>query len=223
MRCGRLRCASPRNCAIALVSASPPTSFAVGDAVSASVQFEVLGRRATLLQRCPAGKWRRSRHPSESTARDQPAACGAVAGAMDGVHRDGREEAADAIGLRTLAPDEPGYRGRYQGDVVARDRAYHQGSVYPWLLGRMSLRWFDHGRTDLARSEARAWSSCIQYLETDGLGQICELFDGDRASAGGAVASARSVAEILRCYVEDVLDPAPPRMPNEEKTPQLTP
>ena len=82
-----------------------------------------------------------------------------------------------------------------------------------------------HGRTDLARTEAReALAGCVQYLEGDGLGQICELFDGDAPHRpGGALASARSVAEILRCYVEDCLDPTPPKMPNEEKTPQMTP
>src|SRR5215217_2097723 len=39
------------------------------------------------------------------------------------------------FGLRTLAPDDPSFQGRYVGDVVSRDRAYHQGSAYPWLLG----------------------------------------------------------------------------------------
>lgn len=130
------------------------------------------------------------------------------------------------FGIRTLAPDEPGYQGRYQGDVVSRDRAYHQGSVYPWLLGPyVTAMVRAQGRTENARKEAReALASCITYLEGDGLGQICELFDGDAPHRpGGAIASARSVAEILRCYVEDVIDPTPPRMPNEEKTPQLSP
>jgi len=130
------------------------------------------------------------------------------------------------FGLRTLAPDEQGYVGKYQGDVVSRDRAYHQGSAYPWLLGPyVTALVRAHGRTDLARNEARqALAGCVQYLESDGLGQICELFDGDAPHhPGGAVASARSVAEVLRCYVEDVLDPTPPRLPNEEKTPQMTP
>ena len=82
-----------------------------------------------------------------------------------------------------------------------------------------------HGRADVARTEARqALATCVQFLESDGVGQISELFDGDTPHhRGGAIASARSVAEILRCYVEDVLEPTPPRMPNEEKTPQMTP
>ena len=130
------------------------------------------------------------------------------------------------FGLRTLAPDEPGYAGRYQGDVVARDRAYHQGCVYPWLLGPyVTALVRARGGTELARGEARrALAACAQYIESDGLGQICELFDGDAPHRPcGTIASARSVAEILRCYVEDVLEPTPPRLPNEEKTPQMTP
>ena len=51
---------------------------------------------------------------------------------------------------------------------------------------------------------------CLQYMRDQGAGQICELFDGDAPHApGGAPASARSVAELLRCYVEDVLDVPP--------------
>ena len=129
------------------------------------------------------------------------------------------------FGVRTLATDEPGYQGRYQGDVVSRDRAYHQGTVYPWLLGPyVTAMVRAQGRTEMARREATALAGCIQYLEGNGLGQICELFDGDSPHRpGGAIASARSVAEILRCYVEDVIDPAPPRLPSEEKAPLLSP
>jgi predicted glycogen debranching enzyme len=130
------------------------------------------------------------------------------------------------FGLRTLAPIDPAYEGRYQGDVVSRDRAYHQGSVYPWLLGPyVTALVRANGQSQSAKSQARqALSSCIRYMETDGLGHIPELFDGDAPHhPGGAIASARSVAEILRCYVEDILDPTPPRLPNSEKTPQLMP
>ena len=131
------------------------------------------------------------------------------------------------VGLRTLAPAEPGYEGRYRGDVVSRDRAYHQGfSVYPWLLGPYVTALIRaHGRTDTARSEARrALAGCVAHLQGDGLGQVSELFDGDAPHRpGGAIASARSIAEILRCYVEDCLDPAPPKLPNEEKAPQMSP
>lgn len=115
-------------------------------------------------------------------------------------------------GVRTLAPSETSYQGAYAGSPVARDRAHHQGSAFPWLLGPLvtaHLRLY--GRGEQARREARKMlEGCFHYMQGQGLGQLCELFDGDAPyHAGGAVASARSVAELLRCYVEDVLDLAP--------------
>jgi predicted glycogen debranching enzyme len=134
-------------------------------------------------------------------------------------------------GLRTLSPKDPGYQGHYFGPPVTRDRAYHQGSVFPWLLGpfvRAYLR--VHGRGDAARQHVRDMlDGCLQYMQGDGQGQLCELFDGDPPHVpGGALASARSVAEILRSYVEDVLDLAPvnPRVepkPGNAPAPVQTP
>jgi len=116
------------------------------------------------------------------------------------------------MGLRTLAPFDPNYLGIYGGDVVNRDRAYHQGSVYPWLLGP----WCDamvqvHGASPQVRQEiAQALHPCIDYLQTNGCGQLCELFDGDAPhTPSGAIASARSVGEVLRSYFTYVLPPAP--------------
>jgi glycogen debranching enzyme len=116
------------------------------------------------------------------------------------------------FGLRTLAPFDPNYLGSYSGDVVNRDRAYHQGSVYPWLLGP----WCDamiqvHGASPQVRQEiAQALHPCIEYVQNGGCGQLCELFDGDVPhTPGGAVASARSVGEVLRSYFTYVLPPTP--------------
>jgi predicted glycogen debranching enzyme len=116
------------------------------------------------------------------------------------------------FGLRTLSPRHPHYTARYAGPVVMRDRAHHQGSVFPWLLGPyvtaiVKLR----GRSRTVRDQAgRLLEPCINYLRGDGLGQLCELFDGEPPQEpGGLRASARSVAEVLRCYVEDVLDQSP--------------
>jgi glycogen debranching enzyme len=115
------------------------------------------------------------------------------------------------MGLRTLAPFDPNYLGTYGGDVVNRDRAYHQGSVYPWLFGP----WADamvqvHGASPQVRQEiAQALHPCIDYLQNGGCGQLCELFDGDEPhTPGGAVASARSVGEVLRAYFAHLLPPA---------------
>jgi glycogen debranching enzyme len=129
------------------------------------------------------------------------------------------------FGVRTLSPDDPSFRGRYVGDVVSRDRAYHQGCAYPWMLGpyvTALLRTF--GRDDFTMRQAReALAGCIGYLRGPGLGQLCELFDGEAPhKCGGAAASARSIAEVLRCYAEDLLDVVPPKLPHNEKTPQFS-
>ncbi len=121
-------------------------------------------------------------------------------------------------GLRTLAPSDPNYRGHYAGDVVQRDRAYHQGSVYPWLLGHYVTAYLKvHGRGPGVRSEARQFlEPCLAYLRGPGQGQLCELFDGDAPHRpGGAIAAAISVAEVLRAYAQEVLD----RRPAEQPTP----
>ncbi|MGH7215083.1 MAG: amylo-alpha-1,6-glucosidase, partial [Tepidisphaeraceae bacterium] len=115
-------------------------------------------------------------------------------------------------GVRTLSPHDPSYQGRYAGNVVSRDRAYHQGTAYPWLLGPLvsaTLRVL--GRGEKARQQARQLlAPCLRHLHEDGLGQLPELFDGDPPHRpGGATASARSVGELLRALVEEVFDQAP--------------
>jgi predicted glycogen debranching enzyme len=122
-----------------------------------------------------------------------------------------RNELLTPFGLRTLAPDDPSYRGRYGGDVISRDRAYHNGSAYPWLLGAFVTALVrTHGNGHSTRRQAQEiLAGPIQYLQSNGLGQLCELFDGDKPhKPGGLIASARSVAEILRCYLEDVMEPS---------------
>jgi len=129
-------------------------------------------------------------------------------------------------GVRTLAPSDPAYRGRYGGDVVSRDRAYHNGSAYPWLLGPYVTAYLRvHGRGPQARREAAALlEPCLAYLRGDGLGKICELFDGDPPHRpGGALASARATGELLRCYVEDVLDLSSGRVPHAPHAPHVDP
>lgn len=120
------------------------------------------------------------------------------------------------LGARTLAPQDPAYCGRYGGNVIARDRAVHCGPAFPWLLGPLVSAYLRvHGRGEGARREASALlHPCITHLRGDGVGQLPELFDGDSPQyPGGAVASALSVAEVLRAYAEDVLDRAPAEPP----------
>ncbi|HEV2295483.1 MAG TPA: amylo-alpha-1,6-glucosidase [Tepidisphaeraceae bacterium] len=130
------------------------------------------------------------------------------------------------FGLRTLSPEELAYHGRYTGDVVSRDRALHQGCVFPWLLGHWVSAYLRVlGRAATTRREAlRFLQPCIEHMQGPGLGHLCELFDGDAPHRpGGAIASAASVGELLRAYVEDILDQAPAALPTPAKIPQSAP
>jgi predicted glycogen debranching enzyme len=109
-------------------------------------------------------------------------------------------------GLRTLSPRDPKYRGRYDGDPSSRDGAYHQGTVWPWLLGSFLTAYVKvHGGTEEARSRADHFLDPLRaHLLEAGLGQISEVFDGDFPHRpGGCFAQAWSVAEVFRTYVED--------------------
>jgi glycogen debranching enzyme len=105
------------------------------------------------------------------------------------------------FGLRSLAPSDPQYRGRYQGDIRARDSAYHQGTVWPWWLGAYGdalLR--VEGDTPDARAKVRDLFQAFEgHLGEVGLGTISEVFDGDAPHRpGGCISQAWSVSEILR-------------------------
>jgi predicted glycogen debranching enzyme len=123
-----------------------------------------------------------------------------------------REQLLTPLGVRTLSPKAAEYQGRYGGSVVARDRAYHQGATYPWLLGPFVSAFVRvYGRSQPTRAQALGMlKASIDQARDRGSGQIHELFDGDGPHhPGGLPASARSVAEILRVYAEDVLDLGP--------------
>ena len=103
-------------------------------------------------------------------------------------------------GLRTLSPDDPRYRGRYEGDQRERDMAYHQGTVWPWLLGA----WVDahrrHGRGAASLSLVRrVLDGLVDTLDEAASGHLSEIFEGDPPHAArGAVAQAWSAAEVYR-------------------------
>lgn len=116
-------------------------------------------------------------------------------------------------GLRTLSPRDPNYRGRYEGDARSRDGAYHQGTVWPWLLGPFLSSYVKvHGGTEEARRRAGHFLDPLRaHLLEAGVGQISEVFDGDAPHRpGGCFAQAWSVAELLRTYVEDAQGREPP-------------
>jgi glycogen debranching enzyme len=119
-----------------------------------------------------------------------------------------RDELQTPYGVRSLGPREAGYQGKYLGNIVSRDSAQHQGSVYPWLIGPLATAYLKiHGRGESERATVLKWiEPCLGYMEGDGLGQLRELFDGDAPHAPrGAIASALGVAEILRVYAREVL------------------
>jgi predicted glycogen debranching enzyme len=102
-------------------------------------------------------------------------------------------------GLRSLAPDDPRYQPAYGGDARRRDGAYHQGTVWSWLLGPFALAHFRvHGDRAAARSFLEPMA---HHLGAYGVGSIAEVFDGDAPfRPGGCVAQAWSVGETLRAW-----------------------
>jgi predicted glycogen debranching enzyme len=110
-------------------------------------------------------------------------------------------------GLRSLAPSDPQYRGRYEGNPRSRDSAYHQGTVWPWLMGPFLSAYLKvNVRTARTLRQASEWlAEFRRYIGDEGVGQIPEVFDGDAPQRpGGCIAQAWSVAELLRCLVEDI-------------------
>jgi len=104
------------------------------------------------------------------------------------------------VGLRTLAPGDPGYVARYRGGPHERDAAYHQGPVWPWLLGPFVRAYLAvNGRTPERIAYCRALFRGVElHLEEACLGTVSEIFDAEAPFApGGAPAQAWSVAELL--------------------------
>ena len=102
------------------------------------------------------------------------------------------------VGLRTLAPGHPDYKTNYDGDLRARDSAYHQGTVWPWLLGPFIDAWLK--TYPQRREEARAMVRGLhEHLGEAGIGSLSEIFDAEEPfTARGCIAQAWSVAELIR-------------------------
>ncbi len=114
------------------------------------------------------------------------------------------------VGLRSLSPQDPDYHPEYRGNAFLRDSAYHQGTVWPWLLGPY-LTALVRLRGKAGRKQGLKMIAAIRnHLSDAGIGQISEIFDGDAPhSPRGCIAQAWSVAEIGRAYVEDLLNIGP--------------
>ena len=106
------------------------------------------------------------------------------------------------VGLRTLSSQDPAYIGRYSGGPDQRDRAYHQGTVWPWPLGFYCEAALRVDKTKRNGAHLRSlWDAFLPDLDRGGLGHISEVFDGDAPHRrGGTFAQAWNTAELLRAF-----------------------
>jgi len=106
------------------------------------------------------------------------------------------------MGLRTLDPADPNYRGQYCGGIYQRDGAYHQGTVWPWLLGPFAEAWVRvRGNSVEAQRDAKQkfWRPIETHLASVGLGHISEIADGDYPhTPAGCPFQAWSISEYIR-------------------------
>jgi len=110
-----------------------------------------------------------------------------------------RDRLVTPVGLRSLAPGHRDYKPRYYGDLRSRDAAYHQGTVWAWLIGPFVDAWLKAYPQD--RQGARQFLNGFEkHLSEACVGSISEIFDAEAPyTARGCVAQAWSVAEVLRC------------------------
>lgn len=106
------------------------------------------------------------------------------------------------MGLRSLAPDDPAYIPHHRGGASERDAAYHQGTVWPWLIGPFVEAWVRvRGDTPAAKREARTrfLAPLLRHLDETGLGHIPEIADGEAPhTSRGCPFQAWSLGEVLR-------------------------
>ena len=110
-----------------------------------------------------------------------------------------REKLLTPFGLRSLTPDHPDYKPAYDGDLRARDAAYHQGTVWAWLIGPFVDAWMKVYPDDAAGA-AHLLDGFKPHLADACIGTISEIFDAEPPyHPRGCAAQAWSVAEVLRC------------------------
>jgi predicted glycogen debranching enzyme len=118
-----------------------------------------------------------------------------------------RERLLTPVGLRTLAQGHPNYKAQYYGDLRSRDAAYHQGTVWPWLIGPFIDAWLKVHPDD-RESARRFLEGFVPQLDEACIGSVSEIFDGEEPyTARGCIAQAWSVAEVLRCWARCASEP----------------
>jgi predicted glycogen debranching enzyme len=121
-----------------------------------------------------------------------------------------RERLVTPRGLRSLAPDHPDFKASYHGDLRTRDAAYHQGTVWSWLIGPFVDAWRKVHADDRAGAR-RLLGGLLEHLDEGCVGQISEIFDAEPPfTPRGCVAQAWGVAELLRALVATADDEPPP-------------
>lgn len=132
------------------------------------------------------------------------------------------EKLLTPYGLRSLAPDDPSYRGRYEGDPSSRDFSYHQGTVWSWLLGPYCDALVKTNGAVGKTKARKIIEGLTPHLGEAGLGTISEIFDGDVPHAPrGCPAQAWSVGEALRVWT--TLVPAATKKRYRVVTPRTNP
>jgi len=120
------------------------------------------------------------------------------AGVLEAVER----ELLTPVGLRSLSPKHPDYKRNYHGDLLTRDAAYHQGTVWSWLIGAYVDAILRARPSDVA-SARRALDGLRDHLGDYCVGFVGEVFDAEEPyTPGGCVAQAWGVAELLRCLLK---------------------
>jgi predicted glycogen debranching enzyme len=106
------------------------------------------------------------------------------------------------VGLRSLSPDHKDYKPKYDGDLRARDAAYHQGTVWAWLIGPFIDAWLKVHPADMAGA-GKFLDGFQPHLREACIGSISEIFDAEPPfTPRGCIAQAWSVAEVLRCWIK---------------------
>ena len=137
-----------------------------------------------------------------------------------------QNELLTPAGLRTLSPSDPRYKGKYEGTRPDRDRAYHNGSIWPWLTGPFTTAYLKangYNQNNIQYAYQNFIKTLLDFgLPRGGLGTLNEINDGDPPfTPRGCIAQAWSVAEPLRAYIEDILM-IRPKYEKEVLNPPLT-
>ncbi|MEE9595094.1 MAG: amylo-alpha-1,6-glucosidase, partial [Candidatus Hydrothermarchaeales archaeon] len=131
-----------------------------------------------------------------------------------GVIKRVKKELLTPYGIRSLSPKDERYIGVYQGGQTERDSAYHMGTVWSWLMGpyvTSFLKVHKYSKSALKEADDLLNPLIVGHSKEVGLGSISEIFDGDPPhNPRGCISQAWSVAEVLRCYVEDIQGMRPP-------------